>query len=59
MYIRIIGNQPVRDLKEAEMYLVLILTKAPKIRVGLSRLAWSGTAFALGLAVIGGAALLA
>ena len=59
VYIRITGDWPDRDLKEAEMYLVLILTKAPRIRDGLSRLAWSGTAFVLGLAVVGGAALLA
>lgn len=59
VYIRITGNWPVRNLKEAEMYLFLILTKAPKIREDLSRLAWSSTAFALGLAMVGGAALLA
>ena len=37
------------------MYLVLILTRAPKIGARLSRMAWSGAAFGLGLAVAAGA----
>lgn len=41
------------------MYLVLILTKAPKIGKNLSRMAWSGVVFGLGLAMAAGAFALA
>ena len=37
------------------MYLVLILTRAPKIGDSLSRAAWSGVIFGLGLAMAAGA----